>query len=232
MKKVSVITIAKKEKELEPLKNVLRKQTFKGFEFVTSTKEGIPQAMNDAINKAKGEIIIVTESDALPLSNKWLEEMVKAVREHNKNDPEKRTIIRGVEVSPLPWCWCNFACYSSVLKNNKIDESYPFAEDTELFARLKKMGYIGLELPIAPVFHKRQSKGFWKPIKKSFTYGKLLTRITLQYGNVGFGSEKKESINIFEREIRIILSRISFLLGTAVGFVIYYFRRLEKTVFK
>lgn len=221
MKEVSVITIAKNERELEPLKRLLAKQTFKNFEFVTSTKKGIPQAMNDAVNKAKGEIIVVTESDALPLTNKWLEEMVKAVKEHNKKDSEKKTLVRGIEVSPLPWCWCNFACYASALKKNRLNETYPMAEDTELFARLKKLGYRGLELPIAPVLHKRQIRDFWKSVKNSYKYGLLLTKINLKYGGVGFGKEKKETVNIFKREMKIILSRISFLIGAFAGFISY-----------
>ena len=121
MPEVSVITIAKNDSELFNLKKALRKQTFKDFEFVYSTKKGIPQAMNDAIERARGKIIVVTESDALPLTNKWLEEMVNAVKKYNKNDSKKRTLIRGIEVAPLVWCWCNFASYASVLKNNKLN---------------------------------------------------------------------------------------------------------------
>jgi glycosyltransferase involved in cell wall biosynthesis len=226
MKEVSVIAIAKNQRELESLKKALSRQTFKNFEFVTSTKKGIPQAMNDAISKANGDIIVVTESDALPLTNKWLEEMVKAVKENNSNDSEKKTVIRGIEVSPLPWCWCNFACYSSVLKNNKVNECYPVAEDTELFARLKRLGYKGLELPIAPVFHRRHDKGFWKSVRNSLIYGDLLAQIALQYGGVGFGSDEKESVNVFEREMKIILSRISFLIGTFVGFISFYLKKI------
>ncbi len=232
MKEISVITIAKNERELEPLKKVLKKQTFKNFEFVTSTKKGIPQAMNDAVSKAKGEIIVVTESDALPLTNRWLEEMVKAVKQFNKGDVDKKTLVRGIEVAPLPWCWCNFACYSKVLKNNRINESYPMAEDTELFVRLKKMGYRGLELPIAPVFHKRQNKGFWKSIRNSFVYGDLMTRINLKYGEINFNSEKKQSVNIFERELGIILSRISFLLGALIGFLNYHFDKIREAILR
>ena len=81
---VSVITIAKNQRELDNLKNILKKQTFRNFEFIVSTKKGIPQSMNDVIERAKGDIIVVTESDAIPLRDTWLEEMVKAVKENNK----------------------------------------------------------------------------------------------------------------------------------------------------
>jgi hypothetical protein len=222
MKEVSVIALAKNLRELEPLRKALARQTFRDYEFVTSTKKGIPQAMNDAISKANGSIIVVTESDAMPMTNTWLEEMVKAVKENNKGDPRKKTLVRGIEVSSLPWCWCNLACYSSVLKDNCINERYPMAEDTELFARLKKLGYSGVELPIAPVLHERRNRGVWKSMKNSFTYGRLLANINLKYGDVGFSSKKKEGGSIIAREFGIIFSRISFMLGILIGFI---FRR-------
>jgi glycosyltransferase involved in cell wall biosynthesis len=220
---ISVIAIAKNEKDLKSLKNALKKQTFKDFEFVYSTKKGIPQAWNDAIEKAKGEIIVVTESDSLPLKNTWLEEMVNAVKKYNRNDPKKRTVIRGIEAWPLPWCWCNFASYASVLKKNKIKENYPIAEDTELFARLRKLGYKGKELPIAPVMHVR-SDSVSKMIKNSFLYGILLTKIQMKYGQIGFKSMYKEnskqnSRKLLKREIGTIISRIMFIIGVLIGLI-------------
>lgn len=231
MKKVSVVAIAKNKRELEPLIKALRKQRYRNFEFVYSTKKGIPQGWNDAISKANGEILVLTESDAMPLNNKWLEEMVNAVKKHNKNDSQKRTLIRGIEISPLPWCWCNIACYASTLKKNKLNETYPLAEDTELFSRLKKLGYRGLELPIAPVVHKRHSRRFGKAVRNSFMYGQLLTKIALKYGNIGFDSKRKEGSNILEREITIIFSRLSFLFGAIVGFVSYHLNKLKESMF-
>ena len=225
--KVSVIAIAKRNSELDNLKKALSKQTFKDYEFITSDKRGIPQAMNDAIEKANGEIIIVTESDAIPLTNTWLEEMVSAVKSQNKSDPRRRTLVRGLEVSPLPWCWCNLGCYSSVLKNNKLNTKYPMAEDTELFARLRKKGYRGVELAIAPVLHTRKGRGIWKSASNSFTYGRLLTRITLDYGHLDFKTERKDSGNIVLREIGIIISRLSFMLGAFVGFVGHFMGRRQ-----
>ena len=228
MKEVSVIAIAKNKRELEPLMRALKKQTFRDFEFVTSSKKGIPEAMNDAIEKAKGKIIVITESDALPMSKRWLEDMVNAVKENNRHDSKKKTIVRGVEVASLPWCWCNFACYSSVLKDNKINEYYPLAEDTELFARLKKLGYNGVEIPIAPVRHERKQRGFWKDIQYNFIYGRLLTKIHLKYGDMGFSSKKKSGKNVLLRELQIILSRISFIIGSFFGFLSYKIRRVGR----
>ena len=152
--KVSVVAIAKDRGELDALRAALGRQTMKDWELVYSTRKGIPQAMNDAIRKAKGDIIVTTESDAIPLTDTWLEEMAKAVWDNDDN-----VLIRGMEVSPSSWCWCNLAAQSRILKSNPLDESYPIGEDTELFARLKSMGYRGVELPIAPVLHSRKFKG-------------------------------------------------------------------------
>jgi len=214
MREVSVIAIAKSKEELKPLISALKKQSFQDFELVTSQKKGIPQALNDAISKAKGKILVITESDAMPLTNTWLEEMVKAVKKH-----DEKTIIRGIEIRQTPWCWVNIACYSSILKNNKMDESFELAEDTELFTRLNGLGYKGSELPAAPVLHEKRSKGFWNSIRNSFTYGNLLVKINLKYNNIDFNPEKIKGSNIIKREIQTILSRIAFLLGATVGFI-------------
>jgi len=206
MPKVSIVSIAKNESEFSMLKEKLKKQTFKDWEFVYSTKKGIPQAWNEAIKKAKGKIIIITESDALPLSRNWIKDMVKAVKKNGS-----KTIIKGIEVIPTAWNFSNLACYSKVLKQNRLDESYPIAEDTELFTRLYKKGYIGKELPIAPVVHRKRFKGFWREVKNGYLYGKLLTKIRKKYLAISFGQKIHE--NIVERELSIIFSRIAFLIG-------------------
>lgn len=226
MPEVSVVSIAKKESDLENLKRALKKQTFKNFEFIYSTKKSMPQAWNNAISRARGKIIVVTETDALPLNKKWLEDMVKAVKKHNRGDTKKKTIIRGIEITPLPWCWCNFASYASVLKKNKLNKTYPIAEDTELFARLRKLGYKGKELPIAPVIH-NQNRSISKLIKRNFLYGMLLVRIQMKYGQTGFkttfkGNFQKSSLSFLKRELGIILSKIMFFIGAIIGLIIYF----------
>jgi len=229
MPEASVITIAKNESDLVELRKALKQQTFKDFEFLYSTKKGIPQAWNDVIKKSKGEIIVVTESDALPLNKRWLEEMVNAVKKFNRNDPKKRTVIRGIEVSNLSWDWCNFASYNKVLKDNLLNESYPIAEDTELFARLRSLGYKGLELPIAPVFHNRGGS-ISKLIKNNFLYGILLVRIQMKYDQTGFkttfkGKSKREGVGLLKRELGQIISKFAFLFGAFIGFIISIFKR-------
>jgi len=223
--KVSVVSIARNRRELEPLMEGLRNQTFEDFEFVHTTGMRIPQGWNDAISKANGEIIITVDSDVEMLSDTWLEEMVEAVEKYNEDDPEKKTIIKGIEISPrLPWTWCNVGCYADVLKRNRVDESYPIAEDTEFFTRLKKLGFRGLRLPVAPILHER-SQEFGKIMRRSFKYGGLHARIHSEYGFIGFGSEKKRSSSILKRETMTILSRILYLLGAFVGTTSYHLNR-------
>lgn len=228
MPEVSVVTIARRESDLLELKKVLKSQTFKNFEFLYSTKKGIPQSLNDVIDKANGEIIIVTESDALPMTNTWLEEMVKAVKKYNANDPKRKTVIRGIEVNPTTWCWCNFASYASVLKKNKMDESYPIAEDTEIFARLRNAGYKGIELPIAPVFHSRDTS-ISRIIKNNFKYGELLVKIQMRYGQTGFRSNYVGNLSqgpgFLKRELGLIIAKMSLLLGAFIGLIVFSFKK-------
>ena len=209
--RVSVITIAKTKEELGPLREILKKQTYKDFEFVYSTRKGIPQAWNDAIMKAKGEILLITESDVMPLSNRWIEDMVGAAIENGD-----KAVVRGIEVIPSPWCFSNLACYSKILKANKLDESYPVGEDTELFSRLNDMGYKGVELSISPVLHIRKFKGFFKEVKNAYLYGKFNTRTNRRYQKLSFNQNPKVQ-NILIRELTTIISRVAFMIGIIRG---------------
>lgn len=55
----------------------LKEQTFQDFEIITASEDGIVSAMNKALAKAKGEIFIRIDDDVL-LSNRWLENIIKA----------------------------------------------------------------------------------------------------------------------------------------------------------
>ena len=226
--KVSIVSIAKREGDFQNLKKGLKKQSFKDWEFVYSTKRGIPQAWNDAIGKAKGEIIITTDSDVEIKTNDWIKDMVAAVKKYNKNDPKRRTIIKGIEIHPnTPWTWCNVGFYADVLKKNNVNEKFPIVEDTELFSRLRSIGYKGVELPIAPILHERRGENS-SILKRSFRYGMLNARVNLRYGFVGFKSVKKKSSNIIKREIVTILSRILYLFGIFVGFISFKIRDYDE----
>jgi len=212
--KVSIVSIAKNKKELEPLMNRLKKQTFKDWEFVYSTKKGIPQAWNDAFSKAKGKIIITTESDAMPLTDTWIEELVNALEKLNST----LVFVRGLEFQPTSWCWCNTVFYAETIKKHKLDKSYPIAEDTEFFSRLHyKYNYKGYTLNIAPVMHVKKFKGVWKEIKNHYLYGKLHARIKNNYHVINFNENDIKSANILKREIANIFGSIALLIGIIRG---------------
>ncbi|MEM3769327.1 MAG: hypothetical protein QXE37_04755 [Nitrososphaerales archaeon] len=56
MPKFSMILIAKSEAEFKRLRETLERQTFRDFEFITSTKGSIPEAWNDVLSRTKGEM--------------------------------------------------------------------------------------------------------------------------------------------------------------------------------
>jgi len=214
--KVSVVVIGKNNEDIDELKEYLKHQTFKDFEIVSSTKKGIPQAWNDAIRKAKGDIIITTETDARPVNNHWIDDLVKAIEQY-----DDKTIIRGLEVNPTHWRNANIVARASLFKENPFDEHYSIAEDTEFYARLRSKDYLGLELPIAPVIHERKASA-WKLIKNSFLYGIYQVRIQKKYGQNGFKTTFKGNpsiLTVIGRELSIIISRIAFLTGALIGVV-------------
>ena len=129
---ISVISIAKKEEDLIELRKCLSNQTFKDFEFVFSTKGTIPEAWNDAINKAKGDYFVFTESDSQPLNDHWLEEISKHL--------EKNIMMKGLEIRPSNLNMCNLVGDATIFKKMNFNEKFKVCEDTEFFARLKKNG--------------------------------------------------------------------------------------------
>ena len=58
----------------------------------------------------------------------------------------------------------------------------------------------------------------------------LLVGIQMKYGQTGFkttfrGSLKKQSSEYLKRELGLIIAKISLLIGTMIGFIIFSFRR-------
>lgn len=214
---ISVITIAKDEKEIYRLKEKLKSQTFNDYELVISTKGTIPEAWNDAIKKSKGKFLVFTESDAIPLNNDWLNDISKYLK--------KGIILKGIEINPTDLNLCNLVADSDIIKKNLFDESFPVGEDSELFARLKKRG-ISIELVNDfPVIHSPTIS--WKKTwNRSFTYGYLQMKILYKYGrenleDINTRNLNSNKINPISNRIRIIFGNIVFLLGLVVGSIYY-----------
>ena len=217
MPKISVISIAKKEEELENLRQALAAQSFQDLELIISTEETIPKAWNDALSRATGEFIVFTESDAIPLNNQWLKEMLFFAK--------KNTIIKGIEINPKDLNLCNLICDAEIFKKFKFNESFKFAEDTELFARLRKEG-IKIECVKGfPVIH-TPKKSWKKTITRSFLYGLYFIKIIYLHGkknidDVNTRCFQNDYINPISLRFIIITENILILLGLLIGSIFY-----------
>jgi GT2 family glycosyltransferase len=232
MPKISVISIAKKESDFLRLRKALEDQTFKDFEFVTSTKGTIPEAWNDAISRSKGNIFVFTESDAFPLNDHWLEEIVEYAKEG--------AILKGLEIKPTDLDLCNLVCDALVFKNIRFDESFHVCEDTELFARLRKTGAEIQFVNAFPVIH-MPSKTWRKTLSRGPIIGVNNIKILYLHGkryidDVNTRNFKGNHINPVSNRIRIIVENMLILLGLFVGSVRYLpilvKRKLKKQFWK
>ncbi|MFH1721040.1 MAG: glycosyltransferase [Candidatus Altiarchaeota archaeon] len=218
-RKVSVVSIAKRQEEFEPLKKALKEQSYRDFEFVTSTKGTIPEAWNDAVSRAKGDIIVFTETDAFPVNEHWLKDLISEMK-------DEKTIVRGIEVIPHPWDLCNLAVPKKVFEEIRFDEAFLVAEDTEFFAHLKSLGkYTLKEVKTAPVVHSRNDHPS-KRLSRAFMYGRLWTRARLRHGTSGPGSSPRGTtlagFSTVAVKLAFILENILNLSGMGVGLIEYY----------
>jgi glycosyltransferase involved in cell wall biosynthesis len=217
MPKISVISIAKKNSDFERLCKVLEEQTFRDFELVTSTKGSIPEAWNDAISRARGEILVFVESDAFPLSNNWLEEIVK----HAK----KNAVLKGLEINPADLNLCNLVCDASIFKNVRFDESFKVREDTELFARLRRMGVEVGFVNAFPVVHV-PARTWRKTLSRALRSGMYYVKIVYMHGrknidDINTQNFKSNYIHPISNRLRIIVENVLVLMGLVVGAIIY-----------
>ncbi|MEM0049337.1 MAG: glycosyltransferase [Candidatus Bathyarchaeia archaeon] len=217
MPKVSVISIAKSDAEFERLREALERQTFRDFEFITSTKGSIPEAWNDALSKAKGEIIVFIESDAFPLNERWLEEIVENWR--------KGAVLKGLEINPTSLNLCNLVCDADIFRKVRFDESFKCTEDTELFARLRKMGVEVGFVNAFPVVHV-PSRTWRKTLSRSFRSGMYFMKIMYMHGkenldDINTQNFKSNYIHPISNRLRIIVENVLVLLGLLIGAIIY-----------
>jgi glycosyltransferase involved in cell wall biosynthesis len=217
MPKISVISIAKKEDELEDLRRALANQTFRDFELITSTKGTIPEAWNDAISRAKGEFLVFIESDATPLNNQWLEEIVKIAK--------KNTLCKGLEINPTDLDLCNLVCDASIFKRVRFDEDFQIGEDTELFARVRKMGIKIEHTKAFPVVH-NPGQTWRKTLSRGLKKGMFFMKIIYLHGrdnidDVNTRNFRGNYINPISNRVRIITENVLVLLGLFIGAIRY-----------
>jgi glycosyltransferase involved in cell wall biosynthesis len=217
MPRISVISIARTEQEFEQLARALADQTYKDFEFVTSTKGTIPEAWNDAISRAKGDILAIIESDAKPLNKEWLEEISRLAKDN--------VVLKGLEITPTNLNLCDLVCPASLLKRERFDERFPVNEDTELFARLRKMGVKIQFINAFPVVHVRDN-GWKKTLSRSPRIGMLFMKIIYMHGrsdtdDINTQNFPGKHIHPVSNYIREIVRNVLVLLGLAIGAVCY-----------
>jgi len=217
MPKISVISIAKKDSDFERLRKALEEQTFRDFEFVTSTKGSIPEAWNDAISRARGEILVFVESDAFPLSNNWLEEIAKHAR--------KNAVLKGLEINPTDLNLCNLVCDANIFKKVRFDESFKVREDVEIFARLRRMGVEVGFVNAFPVVHV-PTRTWRKTLSRALRSGIYYMKIIYMHGrknvdDINTQNFRSNYINPISNRLRIIVENLLILLGLPIGAIIY-----------
>ena len=212
---ISVVSIAKDETELKKLADALSDQTYKDFEFVGSTKGTIPEAWNDAISRAKGEYIVFTETDARPLNNHWLEEI--------SHHLERNVVLKGIEIRPTELDMCNLVADAQIFKQLQFDESFPVAEDTEFFVKLKRYNIPIKEVEAFPIIHK-PSVSWKKTMSRAFTYGMMFSKIIYLNGTESFEPVlTTKTMHPVSNRIRIIVDNMLVLLGLMSGGIYYFF---------
>lgn len=120
---------------------------------------------------------------------------------------------------------CNLVSDSSIFKENKFDESFPVAEDSELFARLKAKNIEVKQVSDFPVIH-HPSVSWQKTISRAFIYGFLQMKIIYSHRRsnvetVNTRNVETKRINPISNRIRIIVENILFLVGLLFGSIFY-----------
>lgn len=170
---VSFVFAAKTEAEAQETIKQLKKQRYRGaMEFCYSTQGTIPEAINLALDKVTHDIIVFIETDVLPHSPDWLRRLLY------KLAPGALTFSE--EITHTWYNWAGTACYRSDLHNERLDENYPIAEDTEYFERLKRKYGIKLIRSNAVVFHKKEHET-QKALDRAYEYGYLHAKLIDEY---------------------------------------------------
>ncbi|AUG47477.1 hypothetical protein BVU17_08090 [Haloarcula taiwanensis] len=225
---LSIVTIARDKKEFEAWRQRLSEQTFDDYEICYSTTDGIPQAWNEAISKANGQIILFTETDTYPLHDDWLETVVDQYSDNADN-----VVHFGEFRGYNPFNFSNTAVSADLMKQYSLNESYAVGEDSELFARMDKEG-VEFEHDLnVPVFH--ESKSTDKVLSRSFDYGRVKARCAINHGRLGpskntdnttYNSSNRDRVLFFvERIKQVIMSQLASVLFF-IGFGIEYISHL------
>lgn len=182
--KVSVLVTAKDPQELKAKVLELKRQDHPNFEVVATLGGTIAQGYNRAIRRAKGEILVFTETDVAPLSRSWLRRLAAHVRDGE--------VVKGLEIFPQGFNFSNTACPAAIAKRFPLDESYAVAEDTAWSEQLVRHGIKIRMITAAGVLHLRRP-GSAKALRRAYRYGRSWVRIRRRYGFEAFNSLVKQT---------------------------------------
>jgi hypothetical protein len=171
---VSVLVIARTAAETAEIELHLSRQRFRDFELIVEWGDTIPRAWNRALARARGTYIVFTETDARPLSEWWLTQLVEQM-----NGDDQR-MVKGLEVVGTPWNLSNVIVSRATLQGMAFDEGFRWAEDTDLFSRLLAAGCSLERREVAPVFHSFDPVSR-KALRRAFGYGMYWARIRHRY---------------------------------------------------
>lgn len=174
--RVSVISIALRPEEFTPLIEGLQRQTFQDFEFIGAAGGSIPSAWNRALRAARGEIVVFTETDARPVNENWLEEMVAGLT-------VPAMIVKGLEIIRQELDFSNLAIPRKVFESFDFDPTFGAMADLELCLRLQEAGYAINLLQRAPVIYLEKARR-QRVYRNAFRYGWMWARLRQRYGEI------------------------------------------------
>ncbi len=206
-KKVSVLITAQNPQELRAKVDELKKQDYPSFEIVATLGGTITQGYNRAIRKAKGEILVFTETDVVPLSRSWLKELVAHVRPGE--------VVKGLEIYPPVFDFANTACYAAIAKRIPLNERYLCYSDTEWCRRLARHGIRTRTIYAAGVLHLRRPVSK-KALRWAYLYGREWVRLYREGYFEEFGSiveQTKHQIAVARAKLRGIADECKAMSG-------------------
>lgn len=205
----SVIVIGGDADEIEKTRRKLEAQTCQDFEFIGEIGQPGPATWRRAIARAQGEVLVFLEAPARPVNARWLEELLQAT--------DGRTIVKGLEVTSTPLDPSSLAGRRQAFVEHQFDESYPWAEDTELFCRLQAAGYRFVQLESAAVIHPAKP-GSRTVLRRAFRYGIFYQRLRKRY-------PQPVELNSIRHTFKLVIAATLNWLGMILGSWFYRQRR-------
>ena len=171
--RVSLVTIAKTQAEIDEKKEELKNQTAQIYEFCTSTHPDLARAWVEAFSKVTGDVVVVNECDAHITSNHFIEDLLKELRPGE--------IIKGMEMNHQWENFANTAFHADLLKRHPVTAKYGIAQDTEWFIQCKANSGRVRHIQGAAVIHER-GIATEKQKSRAYDYGRLHTMLIKKYG--------------------------------------------------